>query len=326
MDRRIGRSALLAVGMASLLSASQVSAQQYPSRPVTMVVGSAPGGFTDVLGRIVAQRLQTQLSQPVVVDNKPGASTTIGTAIVARAPADGYTILMGHFSGVSVGSSLYSKLPYDPIKDLTPIVRVASTPVVLTVHPSFPAKDLKEVVEHLHKNPNQTGYATSGPGTAQHLAAAQFMRTTNTRMSHVPYKGSSAALPDLLAGRVELTFESPPNVLPMIKAGKLRAIAITSTKRSPLMPDIPTMDEAGLKGFEMSQWFGVMGPANLPRPIVMLLNKEINTILASPDVVEKIASQGGEVLGGTPEQFAEYQKADVARWAKLVRESGIKPE
>jgi tripartite-type tricarboxylate transporter receptor subunit TctC len=303
-----------------------VHAQAYPNRQITLVVGSAPGGFTDTLGRIVAQRLAPRLGHPVIVDNKPGASTTLGTAIVAKSASDGYTLLLGHFSGVSVGPSLYAKLPYDPIKDLTPIVRLASTPVILTLHPSVPARTLKEFIEYAQKNPNQISYASSGVGTAQHLAAVQFARATKTEMVHVPYKGSSPAMLDLLGGRVQMNFESPPNVIQHIKTGKLRGIAITSANRSSLVPEIPTMDEAGLPKFEMSQWFGLMGPAGLPKPIVAMLNKEVNAILTQTDVIEQISNQGGQVLGGSAEDFAAYQRADVAHWATLIREAGIKPE
>jgi tripartite-type tricarboxylate transporter receptor subunit TctC len=326
MKIQLNRRALVALGLTPALWTSMVFAKQYPERPIQLVVGSAPGGFTDVLGRILAQRLSEKFGDGVVVDNRAGASTTIGTNFVAKAAPDGYTLLMGHFAGISVAPSLIAQLPYDPIKDLTPIVRVASTPVILTLTPSVPARNLNELIQYLRQNPNKASFASSGVGTAQHLAAVQFMRATNTKMVHVPYKGSSAAMTDLLAGRVEMNFDSPPNVLPMIRAGKLRAIAITSLKRSPLLPEVPTMDEAGLPKFEMNQWFGVMGPARLPRPIVELLNKEINAILAAPDVVEKISGLGGEVLGGTPQEFADYQKADVAYWAKLMREAGIKAE
>ncbi|QET04333.1 MULTISPECIES: Bug family tripartite tricarboxylate transporter substrate binding protein [Cupriavidus] len=308
------------------LPAPRAFAQKYPDKPVTMVVGSAPGGFTDVLGRLVGQQLSEKLGQPVVIDNRAGASTTIGTQIVTKAEPDGYTLLMGHFAGVSVAPAMMARLSYDPIRDLTPIARVASTPVILTVGPSIQARTLKDLIEYLRKHPGKVTYASSGIGTAQHLAAVQFMRATDTEMVHVPYKGSSQGMTDLLGGRVDLNFESPPNVLQHIKAGKLHGIAITSLKRSPLLPDVPTMDESGLPKFEMSQWFGVMGPAKMQRAQVEMLNRDINAILARPEVAEKIQSMGGDVLGGTADQFAAFQKADAAHWARLLREAGIKPE
>lgn len=325
MKFSISRRALIAVCLLQSF-ANPAFAQKYPEKPITMVVGSAPGGFTDVLGRLVAQQLSERLGQPVVIDNRAGASTTIGTQVVAKAAPDGYTLLMGHFAGVSVAPAMMAKLSYDPIKDLTPIARVASTPVILTLGPSLQAKSLKDLVQYLQKNPGKVSFASSGVGTAQHLAAVQFMRTTQTEMVHVPYKGSSQAMTDLLGGRVDMNFESPPNVLQHIKAGKLHAVAITSLKRSPLLPEVPTMDEAGLSKFEMNQWFGVMGPAKIQKPMVEMLNREINAILAKPDVVEKIQNMGGEVLSGTAEQFAAFQKTDSANWAKLLRDAGIKPE
>ncbi len=320
------RLALLAGLIACVLATPSVMAQQYPDKPIRIVVGFAPGGFTDVLARVIAQKLQTQLGQPVVVENKAGATGTIGADFVAKSKADGYTLLMGHFGSNSVAPALYPKLPYDVISDFTPIVHVASTPVLLTVHPSVPVKDVKGFIDYARKNPNKLSFASSGSGTAQHLAAVQFMQATQSQMVHVPYKGSGAAITDLLGGQVQLNFESPPNVLPHLRAGKLNALAITSLRRSPLLPEVPTLDEAGLPKFEMSQWFAMFGPANLPKDITARLNTEINAILKSPDVVEKISSQGGEILGGSSEQFAAFLKADTAKWAQLVKNAGIKLE
>lgn len=322
----IRRRALLALGVSQIALTLDAFAKGYPEKPITMVVGSAPGGFTDILGRLVAQRLAEKLGQPVIIDNRAGASTTIGTNVAAKAQPDGYTLLMGHFAGISVAPALIAKLPYDPIKDLTPIVRTASTPVVLTVGPSVAARNLRDLIQYLRANPDKVTYASSGMGTAQHLAAVQFMRATSTKMIHVPYKGSSVAMTDLLGGRVDLNFESPPNVIQMIKSGKLHGIAITSLKRSPMLPDVPTMDESGLAKFEMSQWFGVMGPAKLPKPIVAELNSQINAILAEPDVVAKINNLGGDVLGGTAEQFSEFQRNDSATWSKVLKEAGVVAE
>ena len=320
------RLALLAGLLACVFTTPTVVAEQYPDKPIRIVVGFAPGGFTDVLARVIAQKLQAQLGQTVIVENKAGATGTIGADAVAKSKADGYTLLMGHFGSNSVAPALYPKLPYDVIRDFTPIVHVASTPVLLTVHPSVPVKDVKGFIDYVRKNPNKLSFASSGSGTAQHLAAVQFMQVTHTQMVHIPYKGSGAAIADLLGGQVQLNFESPPNALPHIRAGKLNALAITSLHRSPLLPDVPTMDEAGLPKFEMSQWFGMFGPANLPKHITTRLNTEINAILNSPEVVEKISGQGGEILGGSPEQFAAFLKADTVKWAQLVKSAGIKLE
>jgi tripartite-type tricarboxylate transporter receptor subunit TctC len=320
------RLALLAGLFACVFATPTVVAEQYPDKPIRIVVGFAPGGFTDVLARVVAQKLQVQLGQPVIVENKAGATGTIAADAVAKSKADGYTLLMGHFGSNSVAPALYPKLPYDVIRDFTPIVHIASTPVLLTLHPSVPVKDVKGFIDYTRKNPSKLSFASSGSGTAQHLAAVQFMQATQTQMVHVPYKGSGAAIVDLLGGQVQLNFESPPNALPHIRAGKLNALAITSLHRSPLLPDVPTMDEAGLPKFEMSQWFGIFGPANLPKHITTRLNTEINAILKSPEAVEKINSQGGEILGGSAEQFAAFLKADTVKWAQLIKSAGIKLE
>lgn len=320
------RQVVLASMLAATFATAPAMATTYPERPVRIIVGFAAGGFTDALARLIAQKLTVQLGQPVVVENKAGATGTIGADAVAKATPDGHTLLMAHSGSNAVAPALFQKLPYDVLKDFTPIVRVATTPVLLTVHPSVPVNDVKSFIAHAKKTPNALSFASSGKGTAQHLAAVEFMQETGTQMVHVPYKGSGAAMTDLLAGMVQLNFESPPNALPHIKAGKLKALGITSLKRSPLLPDVPTLDEAGLTRFEMNQWFAVMGPANMPREITMRLNKEINDILRSPDVVEKIASQGGEIQGGTTEQFSAFLRTDVAKWAKVIKDGNIQPD
>ena len=320
------RQVVLASLLGTAFAAAPAKAATYPERPVRIIVGFAAGGFTDVLARLIAQKLTVALGQPVVVENKAGATGTIGADTVAKSAPDGHTLLLAHFGSNAVAPALFQKLPYDVLKDFTPIVRVATTPVLLTVHPSVPVNDVKGFIAHAKKNPGALSFASSGKGTAQHLAAVEFMQETGTQMVHVPYKGSGAAMTDLLAGMVQLNFESPPNALPHIKAGKLKALGITSLKRSPLLPDVPTLDEAGLPKFEMNQWFAVMGPANLPKEVTLRLNKEINDILKAPEVIEKIASQGGEIQGGTPEQFAAFLKTDVAKWAKVVKDGNIQPD
>jgi tripartite-type tricarboxylate transporter receptor subunit TctC len=327
ISRRSTLAGLAATALCTVVPPSAF-AQQFPEsgKPIRLVVGFAAGGFTDVLARVIAQKLQTVLGVPVIVDNKAGATGTIGADVVAKSRADGHTLLMGHFSSNSVAPALFPRLPYDVVRDFTPIVHVASTPVLLVVHPSVPAQDVKGFIDHARKHPNELSFASSGNGTAQHLAAAQFMQATGTRMVHVPYKGSGAAISDLLGGQVQLNFESPPNALPHLRAGKLRALGITSLKRSALLPEVPTLDEAGLPKFEMSQWFAVFGPANLPAAITARLNKEINAILKAPDVVEKISSQGGDIIGGSPEEFAAFLKRDIAKWADLVKTANIKAD
>jgi len=323
MHRSHFLSLVLAAALAGLSSAAFAQAPKYPDKPIRIVVGFAPGGFTDVLARTVGQKLSASLGQPVVVENKAGASGTIGADAVAKSKADGYTLLLAHFASNSVAPALYPKLPYDVIRDFTPIVRVASTPVVLTVGSNFAANDVAGFIDYAKKNPNQLSFASSGSGSAQHLAGVQFMQATGVKMVHVPYKGSGAAITDLLSGNVGLNFESPPNILPHVKAGKLKALAITSLARSPLFPSVPTLHEAGLPKFEMSQWFALMGPAHMPKEVVDQLSSEVNAILKQPDVMEKIANQGGDIIGGTPVQFSTFLKSDVEKWAKLVKDAGI---
>jgi len=314
----------LFVGLVAIacLAPAPASAQAYPDKPVRMLVGFSPGGFTDVLARLLAQKLQERLGQPFVVENKPGAAGTIAADMVAKSKPDGYTLLMGHSNSNSIAPALYPKLPYDVNKDFTPIVMVASTPFMLTVHPSVQATDVKTFIEYAKKNPLR--YASSGQGSGQHLAAEQFVQQTGIKMTHIPYKGSGQAITDLLSGQVELNFESPPNTLQHIKAGKLKALGITSAKRSALLPDVPTIAEQGLPGYEIIQWFGILGPPGMPKPVVDKLNAEVNAIMKTPEFAEKVASQGGLVYGGSPEDFAAYIRNDVPKWDKLVKAANIK--
>ena len=321
--RLIAAAALLALASGGSAFAQTAPASAWPDKPIRIVVGFAPGGFTDVLGRLLGQKLSERLGQPVVVDNKPGAAGTLGADIVAKAKPDGYTLLLAHSNSNSVAPALYPKLPYDVVKDFTPIIPVAYTPLLLTVHPNLPAKNVKEFVALAKSKPNSLSFASSGGGSAQHLAAERFQLATGTRMTHSPYKGSGQAIVDLLSGQVDLNFESPPNVMTHAKAGKLRLLAITSDKRSPLLPDVPTMAEAGVRNAEMLQWFAVMGPAKMPADITKRLNTEIAAILKQPDVVEKFASQGGEIMGGSPEEFAKFIATDSAAFARLVKEARI---
>ena len=320
------RAVLAAAALLTLPFASTLSqAQAWPdNKPIKIIVGFAPGGFTDVLARRVGQKLSERLNTPVLVENKPGAAGTLGADLVAKSKPDGYTLLLAHSNSNSVAPSIYPRLPYNIITDFTPIIPVANTPLLLTVHPSVPAKNVKEFIALAKSKPGGLRFASSGGGSAQHLAAERFQLATGTQMTHIPYKGSGQAIVDLLSGQVELNFESPPNVMGHAKAGKLRLLAITSNKRSPLLPDVPTMAEAGVKNAEMLQWFGVMGPAKLPSDITHRLNTEIAAILKQPDVAAKINEQGGEIMGGSPEAFAKFIATDSAAYAKLVKEANIK--
>ena len=324
--RALAAAALLALGAAALPASAQTAATgpAWPDKPIRMVVGFAPGGFTDVLARLIGQKLTERLGQSVVVENKPGAAGTLGADLVAKARPDGYTLLLAHSNSNSVAPSLYPKLPYDVLKDFTPIIAVANTPLLLTVNDKVPAKDVREFIALARAKAGALSYASSGGGSAQHLAAERFQLATGTQMTHIPYKGSGQAIVDLLSGQVDLNFESPPNVMTHARAGKLRLLAVTSAKRSPILPDVPTMAEAGVRNAEMLQWFAVMGPAKLPREITQKLNTEIAAILRMPDVVEKIASQGGEIMAGTPEEFTRFLATDTAAYAKLVKEANIR--
>ena len=309
-----------------MAAAGATWAQSWPDKPIRMVVGFAPGGFTDVLARLLGQKLSERLGQPVLVENKPGAAGTLGADLVAKSRPDGYMLLLGHSNSNAVAPALYPRLPYDVVRDFTPVIRVATTPLLLTVNASIPATDVRSFVALAKTRQNGFSYASSGNGSSQHLAAARFMLATQTRMTHVPYKGSGQAIVDLLAGTVDLNFESPPNVLPHLQSGKLKALAITSDKRSPLLPDVPTLAEAGVPNADMLQWFAVLAPAGLPQPILTRLNGELNAILKQPDVVEKIASQGGEIIGGTSKEFADFLPRDVAAWVQLVKEADIRAD
>jgi tripartite-type tricarboxylate transporter receptor subunit TctC len=319
----LAAAALLALPFASTLS----HAQAWPdNKPIKLVVGFAPGGFTDVLARLIGQKLSERLHTPVIVDNRPGAAGTLGADLVAKAKPDGYTLLLAHSNSNSVAPSIYPKLPYNILTDFTPIIPVANTPLILTVNPAVPAHNVQEFIALAKSKPGALRFASSGGGSAQHLAAERFQLATGTKMTHIPYKGSGQAIVDLLSGQVELNFESPPNVLPHAKLGKLRVLAITADQRSPLLPDVPTLAEAGVKHAEMDQWFAVMGPARMPPEITKRLNAEINAILKQPDVAEKIASQGGTVIGGSSEDFAKFIATDSAMYAKLVKDAGIRLE
>lgn len=323
LPRRLALAALLGLAVAGPATAQTAA---WPDKPIRLVVGFAPGGFTDVLGRLIGQKLSERLGQSVIIENKAGAAGTLGADLVAKAKPDGYTLLMAHSNSNAVAPALYPKLPYDVIKDFTPIIRVASTPLLLTVHPNVPAQDVKSFVALAKSKPGALRFASSGGGSSQHLAAARFMLATGTQMTHIPYKGSGQAIVDLLSGQVELNFESPPNVMSHAAAGKLRLLAITAAKRSPLLPNVPTMAEAGVNNAEMLQWFAVMGPAGLPREITTRLNTEIAAILKMPEVAEKIASQGGEIHGGSADDFTRFLAADTAAWAKLVKEANVRAD
>jgi tripartite-type tricarboxylate transporter receptor subunit TctC len=317
---------LLAVTLAIAAPHAPAAADAYPARPIRFVVAFPPGGGTDIIARSIAQKLSGRLSQQVVVDNRPGAGGNIGTDVVAKSAPDGYTLLMGSAGPLAINASLFASMPFDPIRDLAPVTLAASTPNVLVVHPSLKAATVKELIALAKAHPGEINFASSGHGTPAHLAGELFNTMAGVKLVHVPYKGASPALADLLGGQVQIMFSTMPPALPHVKDGKLRALAVTSLKRSPAAPGLPTVDEAALPGFEANTWHGVVLPAGAPPAIIARLNREIVAILHQPDVVERLSAQGAEPVGSTPEEFAAYIRSETVKWAKVVRESGAKAE
>jgi tripartite-type tricarboxylate transporter receptor subunit TctC len=309
-----------------LIIATAASAQSYPDKSVRMVVPFAAGaGSNDIMARLVAQKLSDALGQQFVVDNRPGASGIIGTDIVAKAPPDGYTVLMMSLT-FTVNPSLFSKLPYDTVRDLIPVTMVASAPLMLVVHPSVPAKSVTEFIAYAKANPGKLNFGSGGPGTTPHLAGEMIKTMAGIQVTHIPYKGGAPALTDLVAGQIQFMCENIPGTLPFAKAGKLRALAVTDLKRSPLLLELPTLDEAGLKGYQIVGWNGLFVPAGTPQPIVNRLNAEVVKALALPDVKDRLATLGADAVGDTPQHFAVFIKAEIPKWAKVVKDAGLKIE
>lgn len=317
--------ALLAIVATSHVPASFGQDAAYPSKPIRMIVPFAPGGATDTIARLVGAKLQASLGQPVLVENKPGAGTNIGVAAVATAAPDGYTLLMGTPS-IPVNPALYKQLSYDWQRDLQPVSMVGFVPNLLVVHPSEPVSSVKELIAYAKANPGKLNFGSSSVGGAIHLSGELFNSMAGVAMVHVPYKGSAPAMTDLLAGRIALMFDNLPSAMPHAKAGKLRALAVTSNKRSALFPDVPTVAEAGLPGFEVLSWNGIFVPAGTPRDIVMKLQVEIKKAVAQPDVQQRFAQQGIEAGGNTPEEFGVFLKAEADKWQPLVRRLGLKAD
>ena len=316
---------LLAISMALTVivaGTAPVAAADYPTKPIRLVVPFPPGGTTDILARAVAQKLSETWNQQVIVDNRPGAGGNIGADLVAKAPPDGYTLVMGTVGTHAINPNLYSKMPYDHVKDFSPVILVAGVPNVLVVNPSLPVHSVKELIDYAKANPGKLNFASSGNGTSIHLSGELFKTMAGVQMTHVPYKGSAPALADLMGGQVQLMFDNLPSSLGLIKGGKLRAIAVTSTTRAAALPDVPTIAESGLPGFEASSWFGVLAPAGTPHDIVAKLNGTIAAWLATPDAKEKLLAQGAIAAGGSPEDFAQHIDRETAKWAKVVKASG----
>ena len=313
------RLALLASVLVAL--ALPAHAQTYPSRPIKIIVPFGPGGFTDVAARIIQKELAPALGQAVIVENKPGAGSTIGTSEVAKGQPDGYTLVMISTAHV-ISPHLYKQMPYDPIKDFTPVMKLAEGPYVLVTHPSLPVKTVRELIALARAQPNVIDYASSGNGSAQHLVGALFVTMAGAPLSHIPYKGSSQAMNDVLGGQVKVSFVGVPNALPSLNAGKLRALAVSTKKRYADLPDVPTLDEAGVKGFDATIWLGLLAPPGTPADVVHTLNAAITKVLSTPDSRKLMASAGVDVATSTPEEFGALLQSELDRWGKVVRETG----
>jgi len=313
--------ALTAAGNAG----AQASAQNFPNKPIRIVVTFTSGGAPDIIARLLGERMSAEWGQSVIIDNKPGAGGNIGADFVAKSAPDGYTIVLGTVGTHSINGALYPQMPYDMTKDFSPITLLATTPNMLVVHNDVPAKNLKEFIE-LGKKEGKMSFASAGSGTSIHVSGEMFKSVTGIDMTHIPYKGRASAIPDLLGGRVTMMFDNMPSSLPLVREGKLRALGVTSLKRSAAAPDIPTLAEAGLPGFEAVSWFAMFAPANTPKTIVTKLQLEIAKILKSPDISKRLLDIGLEPIGSTPEELAAYQRSEIAKWAKVVKDSGAKLE
>ena len=316
---------VIVAGLAASLLATAALAQ-YPAKPIRLIVPFAAGGGNDNIARLVGKQLSESLGQQLVIDNRPGAGGVLGAELAAKAAPDGYTLFLGGVGSHAVNPNLNANLPYDPIRDFAPVALLASAPLILVVHPSVPAASFKAFVALARSKPGQLNYASNGNGTSSHLAAVMFDSMAGVDMVHVPYKGLSPALTDLLSGRVQLMFSSVVAILPHIRAEKLRGLAVTGAKRMPSMPDLPTIAESGLPGYEASSWYGVLAPAGTPREIVVKLNAEFVKALAQPEVRTSLVAEGAEPIGGTPEQFAAYIISEKERMGKLIREAKIRLE
>jgi len=315
---------LLCAALAVFLSPAL--AQQYPTRPVRFVVPFAPGGSTDTLARTIGVKLADSLGQQVVVDNRPGANGDIGMMIVAKAPPDGHTILLGYIANLAIAPSLYAKLPFDPVMDYAHITQIATSPNVLTAHPSVPAKGLQELIALAKAKPGAINFASTGVASVGHLTGELLNNLAGMKMTHVPYKGGGQAIIDLLGGHVQVMFSGFSAAMPHIKSGKVRALAVTGIKRSPALAEVSTIAEQGFPGVEATAWYGVLAPAGTPKPVVTRLHGETVRILKLPDVSQRLNGLGFEIVGSTPEQFGAYIRSEIKKWEKVVKASGAKPD
>ncbi|CAB5688881.1 tripartite tricarboxylate transporter substrate binding protein [Comamonas aquatica] len=320
--RRTGLKTLAAATLAVAGMGSALAADAYPDKPLTMIVPFSAGGTTDILARIVGQALGQELGQTIIIENKPGAGGNIGAQQASRAKADGYTLFMGTVGTHAINQALYKKLPYDPVKDFAPLSRVANVPNLLVAHPSRPYKTVQEMIAYAKKHPGEVTYGSPGSGASPHVSGALFQSMTGAELTHVPYKGSAPAISDLLGNQIAVMFDNMPSAIQHVRSGKLRPIAVTTAKRSPELPDVPTIAEAGVPGYEATSWFGLWAVAGTPAPILTKLQTALTKVLKDPAVAKKIADQGGEVVIETPAQFDAFIKSEAAKWGKVVKESG----
>jgi tripartite-type tricarboxylate transporter receptor subunit TctC len=313
---------ILLAALAALGFALPIHAQQFPERAIKIIVPFGPGGFTDVAARILQKELAPALGQSIIIENKPGAGSTIGTAEVAKAKPDGYTLVMISTAHV-ISPHLYKQMPYDALRDFSPVMKLAEGPYVLVVHPSLPVKSVQELIAMARQEPGKIDYASSGNGSAQHLVGALFEKMAGADLNHVPYKGSNQAMNDLLGGQVKVSFAGVPNVLPNLANGKLRALGVSTARRYAEMPDVPTIAEAGVSGYDATIWLGLLAPPGTPREIVQKLNTEITKALSTPESRKLMASAGVDVATGTPEQFGRLMQVELERWGKVVKETGM---
>lgn len=324
---RFVRSVLFSVCAALSLGvqAQTTAPAGWPNKSITLIVPYAPGGFSDTRMRLLARKLSDKIGQPVIVENKGGAGGVIGTALIAKAPPDGYTLGSGNLAPLAVNPSLMTKLPYDPLKDLAPVILIENSPLVLSVATALPVKTLAELIALASKTPGKLTFGSSGVGGAHHLSGEMFRESAKIDIVHVPYKGGSPAATDLMAGHLSMMFEMGYAALPSIQAGRVKPLAVTSQKRLAILPDVPTMAESGINGFESYNWQGIVVPAGTPAPIISRLNQLFNEILKDPDVAQAISSVGSEAVGGTPEQFGDFIRSETAKWAQVIRAANIQP-
>ncbi len=323
--KKIDAFLFLALGIAACGMAI-AQTEIYPRKPIRIVVPYAPGGPADILSRLIGLRLNEAWKQPVIVDNRPGGNTIIGAELVARAQPDGYTLLVTYVGTLAINPGLYQKLPYDTLRDFAPITMIATLPLILVVTPSLPANSVKELIALAKSQPGKLTYSSGGVGQGSHLAAELFQSVTGTKMTHVPYKGNAPAVADVVGGHISMIFDGMSSSLPHVRSGRLRALGVTTAKRSASIPELNTIEEAGVPGFDVGSWVGLLATAGTPKPIIAKLNQEAVRILELPESRERLFAMGHELQAGSPEQFQAYIKSEITKWAKVVKESGAKAE